>query len=68
MDIFVTAIVSLENSDICKISNLPKILINTLILRIDKKSLISSLISFPYVLEMKNYVDNDIYDLNFGTT
>lgn len=68
MDIFVTAIVSLENSDICKISNLPKILINTLILGIYTKSLISSSISFPYVLEMKNYVDNDIYDLNLGTT
>ena len=68
MDIFDTSIVSLENSDICKISNLPKFLINTLILGIDTKSLISSSISFPYVLEMKNYVDNDIYDLNLGTT
>ena len=68
MAIFDISIVSLGYSDICKISNPPKILINTLILRIDKKSLISSLISFPYVLEMKNYVDNAIYDLNLGTT
>lgn len=47
---------------------MPKILIITLIRGIDTKSLISSSVSFPDVLEMKNYVDNELYDLNFGTS
>ena len=68
MDIFDTSIESLENNEIFKISNLLKILIITLIGGIDKKSLISSSVSFPYVLEMKNYVDNVIYDLNLEIT
>lgn len=59
MDIFDTPIVPLENNEICKISNLPKILIITIISGIDKKSFISSSVSFPDVLEMKNYIDND---------
>ena len=68
MDIFDTPIVPLENNKICKISNLPKILIITLIRGIDTKSLTPPSVSFPDVLEMKNYVDNELYDLNFGTS
>jgi len=50
-----------------KILSLPNILIISFDRRIEGKDLISSYVSFNEKLEMKNYIDKDLYNINFGT-
>ena len=50
-----------------KIVSLPNILIISFDRGIEGKDLISSYVSFNEKLEMKNYIDKDLYNINFGT-
>ena len=59
---------SSEIHNICKIVTLPKILIISFDRGIEGKELISSFISFENKLDLINYVDEDLYDINLGTT
>ena len=58
---------SYENKEISKIVILPKILIISLDRGIEGKALISSFVSFEELLDLKNYVEEDLYDINLGT-
>lgn len=53
---------------ISKIVSLPKILIISFDRGIEGKELISSFVSFDEILELKNYIDKDLYDFSLGTT
>ena len=46
---------------------LPKILIISLDRGIEGKALISSFVSFDELLDLQNYVEEDLYDINLGT-
>ena len=56
-----------ENKEISKIVILPKILIISLDRGIEGIELISSFVSFDEQLDLKNYVEEDLYDINLGT-
>lgn len=57
-----------ELTTISKIANLPNILIISIDRGIEGKELISSCVSFEEKLELKNYIDKDLYNINLGTT
>ena len=56
-----------ENKEISKIVILPKILIISFDRGIEGKDLFSSFVSFDEKIDLKNYVENDLYDINLGT-
>ena len=58
----------IENKRLSKLTSLPNILIISFDRGIEGKTLISSTISFDNILELKNYIDDDLYDLKLGTT
>jgi hypothetical protein len=53
---------------ISKIATLPHILIISLNRGIEGKPLVSFNVSFDDVLELKDYIDQDLYDIKLGTT
>ena len=56
-----------KSNEISKIVSLPKILIISFTRGIEGKDLISSAISFYEELELKKYIDKDLYNINLGT-
>ncbi len=63
--------ISIDNNEkekeICKIVSLPKILIISFVRGIEGKDLISSSISFEEELDLKDYVEKDLFDKNVIT-
>ena len=57
----------IEINEISKIVNLPQILIISLDRGIEGKDLISSKVTFDEELDLKNYIDKDLYGINLGT-
>ena len=57
----------IEINDISKIVNLPQVLIISFDRGIEGKDLISSFVTFDEVLDLKNYIDIDLYGINLGT-
>lgn len=57
-----------ETEEISKIASLSEILIISINRGIEGKKLISSLIHFDDILELKNYIDEDLYDYKLGTS
>ena len=56
-----------KSLNIIKISSLPEILIISFIRGIEGKNIINSFVSFNDILEMRNYIDEDLYDIKLGT-
>ena len=57
-----------EVKSISKIVSLPNILIISFDRGIEGKPLISSTVSFDDALELRDYIDTDLYDIKLGTT